>query len=401
MYRPPSLFDTDLYKMSMQNAVCKLFPRAEVEYQFVNRGKHVFPEGFAVALRELVDDFRGIKVHTYEIEALRDNVPYFDQVYLDFLRGYHYDPREVTIEQIGDELSVTVRGPWYRSILWEVPLMASISELYYEMTKQKPISEEAQISINRSKMEGLRAMGVHSAEFGTRRRFSYEVHERFVMGMEDFRDVFVGTSNVHFAITHNWTPIGTIAHEWFQFHAARYGYRYANYMAMENWVQVYNGDLGIALPDTFTTEVFLRSFDTKYAKLFDGGRQDSGDAKEWTDKWTAHYRRLKIDPMSKAYIYSDGINSLDQACDIHLHYLKTVCGIGAADRHSEIKTKDSICIGTWFTNDVGPKPMNMVIKMVKAKVNGEWVDTVKLSDSPGKHTGNPDAIELCKGMLGL
>lgn len=379
----------------MQNAVCKLFPREEVEYRFVNRGKHQFPDGFAQDLNGLICAYPDIRAHPYEIDALHDKLPYFDPVYLDFLLGYRYNPGEVIIEQHGPDLDVTVRGPWYRAILWEVPLMAAISELYYERTGQKPISEEAQRSINKSKMEGLRGMSVHSAEFGTRRRFSYKVHERFIMDMESFRDVFVGTSNVHFALTHNWTPIGTQAHEWTQFHAARYGYRYANYMAMENWVKVYNGDLGIALPDTFTTDVFLRSFDTKYAKLFDGCRQDSGDPKVWTDKMVAHYRKLKIDPMSKAFIYSDGISSLDQVCDIHMYYLKTVCGMGI------IQTKDPICIGTWYTNDVGVKPLNMVIKMVRVKVNGEWVDTVKLSDSPGKHTGDPEAIKLCKGMLGL
>ena len=33
-----SMLDTDLYKLTMQNAVCKLYPRAFVQYTFINRG---------------------------------------------------------------------------------------------------------------------------------------------------------------------------------------------------------------------------------------------------------------------------------------------------------------------------------------------------------------------------
>ena len=37
--------DNDLYKYTMQNAVCKLFPNAEAEYTFINRGGTKFPLG--------------------------------------------------------------------------------------------------------------------------------------------------------------------------------------------------------------------------------------------------------------------------------------------------------------------------------------------------------------------
>ena len=32
-----SILDTDLYKFTMQNAIIKLFPDLEVEYEFFNR----------------------------------------------------------------------------------------------------------------------------------------------------------------------------------------------------------------------------------------------------------------------------------------------------------------------------------------------------------------------------
>lgn len=40
-----SILDTDLYKLTMQNAILRLFPRAWVEYTFINRGKQkISPE---------------------------------------------------------------------------------------------------------------------------------------------------------------------------------------------------------------------------------------------------------------------------------------------------------------------------------------------------------------------
>jgi nicotinate phosphoribosyltransferase len=46
-----SILDNDFYKFTMQQAVIQLFPKAKVRYQFINRGEHKFPEGFAEALK--------------------------------------------------------------------------------------------------------------------------------------------------------------------------------------------------------------------------------------------------------------------------------------------------------------------------------------------------------------
>ena len=43
-----SILDEDLYKMTMQQAVIKLYPRSKVKYEFINRGNTEFPEGFDV-----------------------------------------------------------------------------------------------------------------------------------------------------------------------------------------------------------------------------------------------------------------------------------------------------------------------------------------------------------------
>src|SRR3982751_2500967 len=128
-----SILDNDFYKFTMQQCVVKLFPKAKARYQFINRGRHVFPPGFAEMLRVSVDAMKDLQLTADEKNWLCATCPYLDPVYLDFLQGYRYDPSEVVITQEGGEVKVLVEGYWYRTILWEVPLLCLISENFYLM----------------------------------------------------------------------------------------------------------------------------------------------------------------------------------------------------------------------------------------------------------------------------
>ena len=381
-----SILDNDFYKITMQNAVVKLFPSQIVKYEFINRGKHHFPEGFADALRKTVNAMAELQLTKDEKKFLQNTCPYIDLPYLDFLEGYRYDPSEVHIEQIGSDLKVSVEGLWYRTILWEVPLLALISELHYEMNHLERDSNEIIIEKTLDKAEQLNNLGITFAEFGTRRRHSYKVHDIVVNALNKKENsTFIGSSNVHFAMKYGVKPIGTHAHEWFMFHAAEYGFKMANEIALEHWVDVYRGDLGVALSDTYTTEVFFRQFDKKFTKLFDGVRHDSGDPLEFADKTIAHYQKNGINPLYKYIIFSDGLN-LEKVEEI-TNYCKGKIGI-------------SFGIGTNLTNDVGLKPMNIVMKLFGVQtINKDWIPTVKLSDEHGKYTGDPKMIELAKEFL--
>jgi len=367
-----SLLDNDFYKFTMQCGVVQLFPKNKARYTFINRGKHEFPDGFAEALREEVNNMAKLKLTKAEKQFLIDNCPYLSPLYLDFLEGYRYDPSEVHIEQNGSDLQVTVEGYWYRTILWEVPLLSIISELFYKLTKATAWTDEQVIANTREKELLYKELGVVFAEFGTRRRHSYHVH-----------DIVMHT----FAMKYKVKPIGTHAHEWFMFHAAEYSYKMANALSLEHWVDVYRGDLGVALSDTYTTDVFFKQFDKKFSKLFDGVRHDSGDPIVFAEKTIAHYKKMGIDPLSKYIIFSDGLNpkkvqAITEAC-------KGKIGI-------------SFGIGTDLTNDVGLRPMNIVMKLTGVLTSdNEWVPTVKLSDEPNKHTGDPRMIELAKGILAI
>lgn len=378
--------DNDLYKFSTMFAIQKLYPNAYVRYQFFNRGQTPFPDGFAEELRKEVDSMSTLYLTKVEKQYIIKRCYFFDPVFIDFLEGYRYDPSEVKIEQIGGELKVEVEGYWFRTVLWEVPLMSIISELYFKMLGIKPedVTERTQ-----DKAVFLKDIEADYSDFGTRRRFSFDIQDQVVKILKEYSgDYFKGTSNVYLAMKHDTLPIGTHPHEWFMYHGAKYGYRMANAKALDAWVDVYQGSLGLALTDTYTTESFFRSFSLKHAKLFDGVRWDSGDPIEFTDTVIDFYTKNRIDPTSKTVVYSDSLN---------------VQKVKEIKDYVNGRVHDTYGIGTFFTNDVGTTPLNIVIKLtdVKAKPEDEYLGAIKLSDVKGKNTGNIKEIEIAKLTLGI
>lgn len=376
--------DNDLYKFTTMNAIQKKFPDAEVVYRFVNRGETDFPEGFADALRVEIEAMKGLVLSDEAERFMRRKCYYFDSVFFDLLKGFRFDPSEVSIQQEGGRLEVEIRGLWYRTVLWEVPVMAIISELYFLMTGKRPEGVEEKAI---AKARRFAEIGAEVSEFGTRRRFSFDVHDRVVKILKEYAGEFMkGSSNVFLSMKYDLTPMGTHPHEWFMYHGAHYGYRSANAMGLANWVDVYDGNLGIALTDTYTTENFFSSFDTQYAKLFDGLRWDSGDPFEFTERTLRHYQEKRIDPRTKTVVYSDALD---------------MEGVEKIKSFVNGRLHDVYGIGTFLTNDAGVKPLNMVIKLFECKPQGakEFWPVVKLSDVEGKHTGDPDEIALCRGVL--
>ena len=380
-----SILDDDMYKFTMQNAVVKHYPNTIVEYRFKNRNpeNNIFTHEHVEEIQREINAMATLSLTEKERKFLEDKAPYLDGMYLDFLSGYRFDPSEVTMtSNENNELELSIMGPWYRTILWEVPLMAIISEVYLRSSLPNMPETMNSILTKRNMSQGSE---IKVADFGTRRRRSYEIHRLVI---ENLHDVLVGTSNVHLAEQFDITPIGTHAHEWFMFHGAKYGYQSATYKSLEKWSDTYRGSLGIALTDTYTTDVFLQDFDMYFAKLFDGVRHDSGDPIEFGEKIIEHYKSLGIDPMSKTIVFSDGLN-VPKAVEITEHFRN--------------KIKTSFGIGTNLTNDTGVIPLNMVIKLSGIyDRNSRKIHAVKLSDNVGKNTSDSqEAIENCKFTLGL
>lgn len=386
-----SVLDTDLYKFTTSYAYSKLYPRAYGQFRFIDRGKTTYPQGFAEELKKELQEMSKLALTKDEASFLYRELPYLPPTYIDFVRGFRFDPEEVKVEQDAEgHLSIIAEGLLYRVTLWETPILALVSELYYKMLGAQPDMEYTERTII-SKARKLAEHGITFSMFGMRRRFSAAIEDRVTELLKEHATGYLfGTSNVYYAYKHGLRVSGTHPHEWIQFHGAMFGYKMANYMAMEDWINVYDGDLGTVLTDTYTTDVFMRNFSKKHAMLFTSLRHDSGDPLQFTEKVIARYRELRVDPTIKYIIFSDGLDP-ERAIEI-ANYCKG--RIGA-----------SFGIGTNLSNDVGNgvRPMNIVMKLWKCKMTEKerWNPCVKLSDVDGKHTGEPEEIELAQRTLGL
>lgn len=383
-----SLLDNDLYKFTMMMAVYFLYPKQAVEYSFTNRGKTPFPTGFADLLRGQIHAMSRLRLTKREERYLRTcpHLRFFRSEFIDYLRDYRLDPSEVEITEDNGAITVTIRGPWLRTILWEVPILAIISELYYLTTREMYKEQEFETRLRR-KQNKLLAAGCKFADMGTRRRYSFLVQDKLVRSMKERCGAnFIGTSNVYLAMKYDVKPIGTQAHEWIMFHQAMFGAKLANKKALEAWYLIYQGALGIALTDTFTSDVFFRDFDLSLVTRYSGLRQDSGDPIAFGEKAIAFYLNLGIDPMTMTLVFSDALDA-DKAAELQAIFggrINIIFGIG-----------------TFFTNDVGLKALNIVIKMSRALIAGVWIITVKLSDAPGKWNGGIEAVTKVRAELGL
>ena len=368
-----NLLDTDFYKITMMQAVLHNYPNAEVEWEFRCRnGEDLSP--YLAEIRYQVEQLAEVTV-THDQLAYLEKIPFLKPDFIRFLSLFRFNLRyvQVGLDDTG-QLAIRVRGPWLHVILYEIPLLAIISEVRNRYRYREVVIEQVGERLYQ-KLDWLKAeasadelAGFQLADFGTRRRFSYRVQEEVVHILKhDFPGRFVGTSNVHLAREFELKPLGTMAHEWFMAHQ-QLGPRLVDSQAaaLECWVREYRGLLGIALTDCITMDAFIGDFDLYFAKLFDGLRHDSGDPLAWAEKAIAHYERLGIDPRSKTLVFSDG---LDFAKALGLYRAL----------HERINV--SFGIGTKLTCDIpGVEPMNMVIKMTGC--NGAPV--AKISDSPGK-----------------
>lgn len=370
-----SLLETDLYKFTMWQALLHRHPRTQATYTFVCRNRSAYP------LAELVDDVRreidalcGLRFQRNELDYLR-SLRYIQSDFVDFLRLFQFQRDFIEVRAEGDDLSIVAKGPQVHVMGFEIFVLAIVNELYFRRFDQAAALRAGRAKLN-EKIALLKSFGENEAarrhpfeffDFGVRRRFGGAWQEEVVTTLQrEVPQFFKGTSNVRLAMAHHLVPIGTMAHEYLQtFQALGVRLRDFQKAALEDWVQEYRGDLGVALTDVVGMDAFLADFDLYFAKLFDGLRHDSGDPVVWGEKALAHYARLRVDPHGKRLVFSDGLD-VPTALSLYRHF---------ADR-----TQLGFGIGTNLSNDVGLTPLNIVMKLTEA--NGQAV--AKLSDTPGK-----------------
>jgi nicotinate phosphoribosyltransferase len=384
-----SLLDTDLYKFTMMQVVLHHFPGAQVEYKFKCRTEGVDLRPDLLAIEAELAKLCTLRFRDEELAYLR-GLRFMKSDFVDFLALFHFSERWVRVGP-GDkpgEIDVTVKGPWLHTIMFEIPLLAIVSELYFRRTQPRADLSEGRRRL-RAKIEAARAvepeLDFKISDYGTRRRFSRDWQEEVLQTFKrEIPQNFAGTSNVWFAMRNDVRPLGTMAHEYMQAcQALGPRLRDSQTFAFDKWAQEYRGDLGIAVADTYGTDAFLRDFDMYFCKLFDGARHDSGDPFAWGERIIAHYRKNRVDPRTKTLIFSDQL-SVPLAIEIARRF------------HNRALT--AFGIGTNLTNDLGFEPLNIVIKMTEC--NGQPV--AKVSDAPGKTISkDPGYLRYLRQVFGL
>ena len=364
-----SLLDTDLYKFNMNQVMFHKHTDLIGEYHFKCRNENVvFTKEMFNEINEQIDHLCKLRFTKAELDYLR-SIRFIKDDYVEFLRLWHplRDYVETSLSDNG-ELSVVVKGPLFSAMQFEIYLLEIINETYFKLQYDY---EELVISARQLLKEKCKKLtdGTYSftfAEFGCRRRLSRNWQEEVVKELVKTNHC-IGTSNVYLAMKYNLKPIGTYAHEFVQMYQgiSRIPLAYTNYYAMKDWFAEYNGDNGVALTDTLTTDLFLLDFDYLQASTYTGLRHDSGDPYEWGNKILKHYENLGVDHKNKTLLFSDSLD-FDKAEQIY-QYFKDRC-------------KVTFGIGTYCSNHTKVEALNIVIKL--QYVNNKPV--AKLSDVPGK-----------------
>lgn len=385
-----SSLDNDLYKYSMSYAYQTLYPLGEGTFTFNDRSGETWTKEEVDEIRRQICAMNSLKLTDAEFEWVCKNIRYIPECYWEWLRQFRYDHNKVNI-RLDDEgkLHIDVTDKIYKVTLYEVPILKIVSSVrnqrYHCLMKdvERIATEKALFALEHN---------LKFADFGTRRCFSHDVHDKVLEIMfKTCPTCCTGTSNVYFAMKYGVKPIGTMAHEWVMFHAGCFGFQRANYLSLEDWVKIYDGDLGIALIDTYTTESFLRTLTLKQAKLFDGMRQDSGDEFKIGNMIINRYKELGIDPKSKTIVFSNAL-TMEKWKEISEYF------------NGRIKV--SAGIGTHLTCDPGIegyKAANIVMKLSRCRMSPKdpWQDVIKISDDLGKHMGNQELFNIAKTELHL
>ena len=381
-----SILDTDLYKLSMSYAYMKLYPEAEGVFEFCDRNKVKRTQYAVEQILKEIKKLENLYLTTDEFNWCVKHIPYIPEFYWEWLKGFKFDASKVNVWlDEGKVLHMTIQDKLYRLTLWEIACLAIVSECSNSV---HVINMADVLSRLDEKIALSNGHGMVFSEFGTRRRFSYAVQDAVVKRLKYNALYCVGTSNVHLAMKYDMKPIGTVAHEWIMFHGAQFGYRNANHMAYEDWVQVYDGSLGIALTDTYGSKSFFNTFSLKQAKLFDGVRHDSGDEYEFVQMAIDYYKKHGINPLDKTIVFSNALT---------FPKFKEICD------YCNGKIKCSAGIGTNLTCDTNTPSQNIVMKLMKCRLNSnqEWVHCIKISDDEGKVMGDPNEIKAAAIELGL
>ena len=393
-----SLLDTDFYKLLMLQLIWRRYPGVQATFELINRHRAVrladdIPEA---ELRAQLDHARSLRFTRRELIWLAGNTFYgrqqmFAPDFLAWLADAQLPEYELS-KQDGQYL-LRFPGPWMLTTLWEIPALAIVNELRSRAALQGRDRFALDVLYARAKaklwgkVERLQALpDLVLSDFGTRRRHSFLWQRWCVEALKEGLGArFIGTSNVLLAMESDLEAIGTNAHELPMVLAALAdgddALRAAPYRVLEDWRELYSGNLLVVLPDAFGTAAFLRDAPDWVAD-WTGFRPDSLPPVEAGEQVIRWWRERGRDPANKLLIFSDGMD-VDSIEKTYAHF------------HGRVRM--SFGWGTNLTNDFrdcapfatdGLDPISLVCKVTAA----DGRPAVKLSDNPAKATGDKDEI---------
>ena len=401
-----SLLDTDFYKLLMLQMIRAFHPEVKVTFSLINRSRHIRLADIVdeTELRAQLDHARSVRFTRNELIWLAGNSFYgktqmFSPEFIAWLADFQLP--DYDLRKVDGQYELHFDGPWTHTTMWEVPALAIINELRARrvMVGQKRFALDVLYARGKAKMWGkverLRELpALRLSDFGTRRRHGHLWQRWCVEALkEGLGEACSGTSNVLLAMDADLEAIGTNAHELPMVLAALADsdeeLRRAPYRVLDEWRQVYGGNLLIALPDAFGTEGFLRHAPDWVAD-WTGFRPDSAPPIQAGETIMAWWRERGRDPREKLLVFSDGLD---------------VDAIEKVYRHFDGKVRMAFGWGTDLTNDLvgcmpdgshDLDPMSLVCKVTKA--NGR--PAVKLSDNPEKVSGDAETVARYRRVFG-
>lgn len=369
-----SLLDTDLYKINMLCVYFNRFPNKVGRFEFKCRNKDVrFTAAMLKRINDELDKLCQLRFTDDEIMWL-SRLPWLKTKigFLSFLRLFQFDRNMITAELVeGGKLKISAKGPIYMISYFETFVLSIVSEVYYDATYP---DEDCALAISKlgHKIQKVKdtKLPFKFSEFGARRRFSFDWHDKVVKTLAENlpSKIFTGTSDMYLAKKYNLTPQGTMAHEFLCLGQAleNVTIEASQRFMLQQWADEFRGNLGIALSDNLGIDKFLKDFDLYFAKLFNGIRQDSGDPIEVGNKVIEHYKSLGIDPKTKTIVFSDCLdfNKAISLCEMFSDKINVAFGIGT----------NLVC-------DMGSfNSLQCVMKLVEV----DDKPVAKISDSDGK-----------------
>lgn len=393
---PPLSSGLDYYKATMGQLEFVKHPEAEVTFELKNRSDRKLSEYVSVKeLQQKLDAMRG-GWRPEELAYLaslqnQDGTAQFSEEYLDFLADNPLPPVTVSLDERAD-IAVSTTGSWPLVTFWETVVMSELNELYFAnklATEGRTLDDVYREGDRRlsEKIELLKNRpDIKFSDFGTRRRFSYEWQKHVIERVaKELPGNFLGTSNIYLAYTLGLRPIGTYAHELDMVYSTLADEGGENPLdghqrVLDDWQELYRGDLSTALTDTFTSDFFFSDMTDEQARKWKALRHDSGDPVEFGEKVIAFYESQGIDPNEKTIVFSDGldIETIISLADTFAGRINVIFGWG-----------------TTLTNDLGLTPNNFVMKATRVNDTA----TVKLSDSEGKHTGPEEKVNYYQSKV--